>query len=152
MIYHHIRLINIKAEHAQDDRFKEKFRLLQEQLNAPGRIDHTCLHEATHLVYFRRAKIQADKYGPTIEYLEDIKDFISCLAAIGTPTINEFTIYTPKLLDDLARAGIAANLFDDEFLKELDKNSPLANVVFAEKSNLFATMITQNSRGAASGL
>src|ERR1700680_3114734 len=88
MLYH-IRMVNITDDRAEDKRLLEKLRVIQEQLNAPGKIDHTCLHEAGHLVYFRRAKIQADKYGPAIEYSEEKKDFLSCLAAIGTPTINE---------------------------------------------------------------
>jgi hypothetical protein len=143
MIYHHIRL-NIRAEHAQEDRFKEKFRLLQEQLNASGTIDHVCLHEAGHLVYFRRAKIPTEKYGPTIEYLGG--DFISCLAAIGTPTINEFTIYTLELLDDLARAGVAANLFGDEFLKESSGDSALAKRLREGKQTVYENDLARFKR------
>jgi len=135
-MFYHITLDNITEERARDERFLEKFRGIQEQLNAAGRIDHVCLHEAGHLVYFRRAKIQADKYGPAIEYSEMKKGFVSCLAAIGTPTINESTNYTLKLLDDLANAGVAANLFGDDFLKELDADSALARTLRDEKQTV----------------
>jgi hypothetical protein len=136
MMFHHISLVNITAAHVNDKRFSERFQTLQDQLSTPGRIEHTCLHEAGHLVYLREAKIPAFKYGPTIEYLND--EFISCLAAIGTPTIDEFTTrYTPELLTDLALAGIAANLFGDEFLKELDSDSPLAKTLRNERQIVY---------------
>jgi hypothetical protein len=136
-MFYHIRLVNITGDRLGDKRFLDKLRVIQEQLNAPGKIDHTCLHEAGHLVYFRRAKIQADKYGPAIEYSEEKKDFLSCLAAIDTPTINEFTIYTLKLLADLAKAGVAANLLGDEFLKDLDADSALAKTLREEKQTVY---------------
>lgn len=135
-MHYYIRLINITPELAQDKEFESKFSLIQKQLNTPGKIDFTCLHEAGHLVYFERAGIDAHIFGPTIEYVEREREFVTCLSTIGTPTINEYTPYTLELYADLANAGVAGTLFGDDFLKDFDPDSPLAQQIRAERDTI----------------
>jgi hypothetical protein len=103
-----------------------------QKLLIPGKIEAVCIHEAGHLVFFKKAKIRTVLRQPALKYSQTHKKFVPVLAAVGTPEINEDTAYDEELLDNLARGGVAAGMFVDEFIANKKDYGPVSDALIFE--------------------
>ena len=87
-----------------------------QSLLIPGKVEAVCIHESGHLVFFKKAGFKTVFRPPALKYSQTFKEFVPVFAAVGTPEINKDTVYDEELLDNLARGGVAAAIFVDEFI------------------------------------
>jgi hypothetical protein len=107
--------------------FAEAYQKVQQDLSMPRKIKAVCIHEAGHLIYFRKVGLKTILYPPSIEYSHNYQQFIHFLPAIGTPEIYERTIYGEELLAGLAKGSVAARVFVDTFLNNPRRFGPVSD-------------------------
>jgi hypothetical protein len=112
--------------------FPKAFQEANQSLLIPGKVEAICVHEAGHLVFFKKAKIRAILRGPALKYSRTHKQFVPVPASIGTPEMNEHTPYDEELLENLARGGIAAGMFVDEFITNRENYGLVSDALIAE--------------------
>jgi hypothetical protein len=107
--------------------FPEADQKVKQDLSTSGKIEAVCIHEAGHFIYFRKVGLKTILYPPSIEYSNKYQQFIHFLAAIGTPEINESTIYGEELLAGLTKGSVAARVFVDNFLNNPRRFGPVSD-------------------------
>lgn len=97
-----------------------EYKQLEQDLSATTSIGIYCAHEAGHLIFFRRAGFTEFEFaGPTIHYDERYQEennrYSSFPAAVMPIDLklNSLCNYSDELLDSLARAGAAGDIFNE---------------------------------------
>lgn len=106
-----------KREHPE---YKRLYSKLQNELTASGAIDIFCVHEAGHLIFFRKAGYTTFIFrGPTMTYnpwkpcKDESERYNYYIAAVETPEIDRLVHYDDRTLLGLARGAAAAELFNE---------------------------------------
>jgi len=110
----------VPPEKRSHPEYLRRYLELQTLLTALNSIDKYCAHEAGHLIFFERAGLtQFEFYGPTMTFNDlhsfddESKRYGYFLAAVRTPEAGDIQGYDDEMLNTLARAAVAGEVFNE---------------------------------------